>query len=290
MNTELWGFADPISSWSHFFAAFAGLIGTYFLVKRGQGNGWRVFALCVYSFTVVFLFSMSAVFHLLPRETLGRHVLVRLDHAGIWCLIAGTFTPIHSILFRGAWRWLALLFIWVVAITGLVLEVVFFTSFPEWLALTFFLGLGWIGFLTRYRFLQCYPAQSSRLIMYGAIAYTFGAIVDFKRWFIIWPTYFGSHEFFHIMIILGAASHWAFIYKWANHPVSDRFICEIRILSNGWYILSSPNDLISLKSESLEDLKQKAKEAIYNRFHHAFHFEIIFRYFNEEHLIFDRKK
>lgn len=289
MNTEIWGFADPISSWSHFLGALAGFVGTYFLIKRAQGNAWRVFALCVYSFTVVFLFSMSAVFHLLPRETLGRHVLIRLDHAGIWCLIAGTFTPIHSILFRGAWRWLVLLFIWVVAVTGLVLEVVFFTSFPEWLALSFFLGLGWIGALTRYQFHKSYAGQSSKYIDIGAIAYTVGAIVDFKRWFIIWPTYFGHHEFFHIMILLGASSHWLFIYRWANHPISDRFICDVRILANGWYMLSSPNDSISIQSQSLESLKQKAKEEIEKRFHHRFHFEIIFRYFNEEHLVFDRK-
>lgn len=288
MNTEIWGFADPFSSWTHLISAFFAAGGTYFLVKKGQGNSWRVLALCVYSFTLVFLFSMSGVFHLLPRETLGRDVLQRLDHAAIWCLIAGTFTPIHAILFRGAWRWLILLTIWSIAITGLILEVVFFKTFPEWLALSFFIGLGWVGVLSHYKFRRFYPTQTPRLIVFGGLSYTLGAVIDFNRWFIIWPNYMGPHEIFHLFIILGAAFHWAFIFKWANHPVSDRFLCDIRILPNNLFFLSSPNDSLQLKSESLDELKSRATEIITKRFHHAAHFEIIFRYFNEEHLLINR--
>lgn len=232
---------------------------------------------------------MSGVFHLLPRESLGREVLQRLDHAAIWCLIAGTFTPIHAILFRGVWRWLILFFIWTVAITGLVLEVVFFKTFPEWLALTFFICLGWVGFLSHYKFRKFYPTQSPRLIVFGGLSYTIGAIIDFNRWFIIWPQYLGPHEIFHLFIIVGASLHWAFILKWSSHPVSDRFLCDIRILPKGFFILSSPNDNLELKSPSLEELKMKATEQITNRFHHAAHFEIIFRYFNEEHLTVHRE-
>ncbi len=289
MNIEILGFADPLSSWSHLLSAVAAAVGAYFLVKKGQGNGWRVFSLCVYSFTLIFLFSMSGVFHLLPRESVGRDVLQRLDHAAIWCLIAGTFTPIHAILFRGVWRWLILAFIWTVAITGLVLEVVFFTTFPEWLALSFFIGLGWVGCLSHYKFRKFYPQQSPRLIVFGGLSYTVGAVMDFNRWFTIWPQILGPHEIFHFFIILGAAFHWVFIEKWANHPVSDRFLCDVRILSNGLFTLSSPNDSLNLESNSLEELKTRATEIITRRFHHASHFEIIFRYFNEEHLVIHRE-
>ena len=289
MNIEIWGFADPFSSWTHLISAVFAANGTYFLVRKGQGNSWRILALCVYSFTLVFLFSMSGVFHLLPRESIGRDVLQRLDHAAIWCLIAGTFTPIHAILFRGVWRWLVLLIIWTIAIIGLILEVVFFKTFPEWLALSFFIGLGWVGCFSYYKFRKFYPTQSPRLIVLGGLSYTIGAVIDFNRWFIIWPNYLGPHEIFHLFIMLGAGFHWAFICKWASHPVSDRFLCDIRILPNNLFYLSSPNDSLQLKSESMEELKKRATENITKRFHHAAHFEIIFRFFNEEHLLIDRK-
>jgi channel protein (hemolysin III family) len=120
------GFADPVSSWSHLLAAGVSLIGTGVLWAKGRGNVARVASLTVFSFALVFLFSMSGVFHLLPRGTVARDVLQRLDHAGIWTLIAATFAPIHIILFRGHRRWLVLLIVWAAAITGLVLEIVFF--------------------------------------------------------------------------------------------------------------------------------------------------------------------
>ena len=98
------GFSDPISSWSHLLAAPVAFLGGYFLFKRGRGNKVRLFALGLYTFSLIFLFSMSGVYHLLDRGGAARSVLQRLDYAGIWILIAGTFTPIHTILFRKAWR------------------------------------------------------------------------------------------------------------------------------------------------------------------------------------------
>jgi channel protein (hemolysin III family) len=94
------GFTDPVSSWSHLLAAVAFFIGAFLLCHRGRGNAARVTSLIVFSLSLVFLFSMSGVFHLLERGGTARAVLQRLDHAGIWVLIAGTFTPIHTILFR----------------------------------------------------------------------------------------------------------------------------------------------------------------------------------------------
>ena len=140
-NIPILGFRDPVSSWTHLLAAAAALLGSIYLIKKGRGSNVRVFSLVVYSLSLVFLFAMSGVYHLLDQG-LARDVLQRLDHAGIWVLIAGTFAPTHVILFRGPWRWLILMIVWVIAITGLVLEVVYFKTFPEWLATTLFLGLG----------------------------------------------------------------------------------------------------------------------------------------------------
>ncbi|MDH5731356.1 MAG: hemolysin III family protein [Gammaproteobacteria bacterium] len=142
------GFSEPMSSLTHLLAAVLALVGGYFLLRRGHGNSLRVFSLLLYTFALIFLFSMSGVYHLLDPEGGPRQVLQRLDHAAIWLLIAGTFTPIHMILFRGAWRWGVLLLVWFIAITGLILEIIFFKQIAEWLSLSFYLGLGWIGIAT----------------------------------------------------------------------------------------------------------------------------------------------
>lgn len=276
-NVIIWGFADPISSWSHLLSAFAALVGAFFLVKKGKGNGWRIFSLIVYSFTLVFLFSMSGVFHLLERGSEARAVLQRLDHAGIWCLIAGTFTPIHSILFRGIWRWLVLLFVWSVAITGLVLQVVFFKSFPEWLALSFFLGLGWVGFVSHFRFKKTYPGHSALLIVLGGLSYSVGAIMDFIRWPIIWYQYIGPHEVFHFFVTLGALFHWIFSYNWCNHPISDEFICDIKQYADGTCILHGHNDSLSIQDTSLDNIKTRALKIIKTKYHHQLKYQVVFK-------------
>ena len=98
----------------------------------------RLAALSLYSFALIFLFSMSGVYHLLAQAGDARAVLQRLDHAAIWVLIAGTFTPIHVILFRGPWRWLILTTVWVIGLLGLIFEAIFFTSFPQWLITSLF--------------------------------------------------------------------------------------------------------------------------------------------------------
>lgn len=281
-NIPLLGFSDPISSWSHLLTAVLALLGGYLLIAKGRGNGWRVFSLSVYTFSLVFLFSMSGVFHLLPRESISRAVLQRLDHAGIWLLIAGTFTPLHTILFRGLWRWLILLFIWTVTITGLVLEVVFFTDFPEWLALSFFLGLGWIGILSDYKFRRTFPSHSPRLIILGGLSYSIGAVCDFVRWPIIWYQFLGPHEVFHFFVTLGAFAHWLFIYKWCSHPVSDQFICDVKIYSHDNYVLSAFNDKLHVTADSLTALKEKALGIIQKRYHQNSRYEVFFRYFHEE--------
>ena len=87
------GFSEPFSSWSHLIAAVAFLYMGYPLIKKGLGNRLRVFSLSIFTFSLVFLFSMSGVFHLLEGNTLGWEVLMRLDHAAIWVLIAGS---LHS--------------------------------------------------------------------------------------------------------------------------------------------------------------------------------------------------
>ncbi|MBN8537527.1 MAG: hemolysin III family protein [Deltaproteobacteria bacterium] len=281
-NVPIFGFSDPISSWSHFFTALMALTGSYFLMVKGRGNSWRVLSLGVYAFSLIFLFSMSGVFHLLPREGLSRAVMQRLDHAGIWILIAGTFTPLHAILFRGKWRWLILLCIWTIAITGLVLEIVFFKDFPEWLALSFFLGMGWIGKLSDYKFRKSYPQHSPRLIIFGGLSYSIGAIIDFTRWPILWYQYIGPHEVFHFFVTLGAFCHWLFIYKWCDHPISDKFICDVKIYSENDFVLNALNDRLYLSAKSLNEIKEKALAQIQKRYHQKPTYEVFFRYFHEE--------
>ena len=205
------GFSDPFSSLSHLLGAFVFLIyGIRLIYLARYHRGWAV-AVSVFVFSGVFLLSMSGVFHLVEHQGVSRVVLQRLDHAGIFALIAGTFTPIHVILFTGFWRWGFLLVIWSLAIAGITLKSIYFNELAEWIGLVAYLGLGWMGILSAYMTHRLHGFAIIKPLLYGALAYTAGASIEFLRMPVVVAGVIGPHELFHIAVLAGIAWHWQFV-------------------------------------------------------------------------------
>ncbi len=215
------GFSEPFSSLSHLAgAAVFAWLGVY-LVLRGRGSAGRMASLIVFALSCVLLLSMSGVYHLLSPSGVPRYVLHRLDHAAIFILIAGSFTPVHVILFRGPWRWGMLAIVWTMAITALTLKTVYFDSMPEWLGLLLYLGLGWFGLVSGIAMARRFGFRFIRPVVWSALAYTFGALADFAHWPELVPGIFGAHELFHIAVLAGIAFHWKFILGIASGDIPD---------------------------------------------------------------------
>lgn len=205
------GFADPFSSLTHLAGALVALALAPTLMIRGAGARGRVAALGLFALAVVFTLSMSGVYHLLPAASGGRHVFRMLDHAAIFTLIAGTFTPVHVIVFRGWWRWGMLAFIWVVAVAAIGLKSVFFTGIPEWSGLLMYLAMGWFGATSGAVLWLHFGWRFVRPLVLGAVAYTAGALVDFLAWPVLVPGVIGPHGLFHVAVLAGVGCHWQFI-------------------------------------------------------------------------------
>jgi channel protein (hemolysin III family) len=205
------GFSDPVSSMSHLGGALVFAYLAVALLRRGGGDRARMISLSVFAVSCVLLLGLSGVYHLLSPETAGRAVLKRLDHAAIFGLIAGSFTPVHTILFRGVWRWGALAAIWSAAIAGVIVKTVYFDVMPEWLGLTMYLGLGWIGVISATALARRYGWRPLQPVLWGALAYTAGALAEFLRWPVLLAGILGPHEIFHLAVLTGIACHWAFI-------------------------------------------------------------------------------
>jgi channel protein (hemolysin III family) len=125
------GFSDPVSSLTHLAGALLFAFLAFGLLRRRQENRVHLISLYVFAVSCVLLLALSGVYHLLAPDTAGRAVLKRLDHAAIFVLIAGSFTPVHTILFQGAWRWGMLAAVWGAALLGVVLKTVYFDTVPE---------------------------------------------------------------------------------------------------------------------------------------------------------------
>jgi channel protein (hemolysin III family) len=212
------GFYEPFSVFSHLAGAVLFLVLGTRLLKRGRGDLLRRTVLGIYVGSSVFLFAMSGVYHMMAADSLARGVMVRLDHSAIFVLIAGTFTPVHGILFHGWSRWAPLTMIWAAAIAGIALKNVFFETFAEWLGVSLYLLLGWLGALSGASVALRYGFDFVKPLLWGGVAYSAGAVLEFVRWPVIIPGVVHPHELFHLAVLIGALFHWSFIWRIAAFP------------------------------------------------------------------------
>ncbi|WP_416307165.1 PAQR family membrane homeostasis protein TrhA [Neptunicella sp. SCSIO 80796] len=221
------GFSEPVNAISHLLTAGVFLILAIFTLYKGRGNTARQLSLLVFSFFAVALFALSGVYHLLEKGSQASLVLRILDHTAIFTMIAGSFTPFHIILLRGRSRWLPLLIIWPLAITGLTLTAIFFRSMSEGLLLSFFLAMGWMGIFTVIR-VWTISKSVAQLIVVGALFYTIGALLDYAQWPVLIDGVIGAHELFHFTIIAAALCHWFAIYNIAYYPLKNELTIVVR--------------------------------------------------------------
>jgi channel protein (hemolysin III family) len=214
------GFSDPVSSLTHLAGAGVFALLAIPLLRRGRGNQVRVACLGVYVVSCVLLLATSGVYHLLAPGGDGRLVLIRLDHGAIFVLIAGTFTAVHGILFRGRGHWGFLLFLWAVTVAAVTLKTVFFNDLAEWVGLTLYLGLGWVGVISGDILWGRYGWRFVRPLVWGGVAYTVGAVLEFLRWPVLIAGVIGPHELFHIAVLAGVGLHWWFVYHYASGVAS----------------------------------------------------------------------
>jgi channel protein (hemolysin III family) len=185
------------------------------LVRRARGHWGEIAALAVFAFAGVFLLSMSGVYHLLSPHGAGRVVLQRLDHAAIFFMIAGTMTAVQALLFRGVWQWGVIIVLWVTTATAITLKTIFFADVPESLSLAMYLGLGWIGAVSGWRIHRRFGWAFIRPLVYGALAYSVGAVLEYMRQPVLIPGVVGPHELFHVAVLAGLGWHWRFLYDLA---------------------------------------------------------------------------
>jgi channel protein (hemolysin III family) len=210
------GFSEPFSSLSHLLMAGLFLVLGGAFVIRNRGEPACTLSVSIFVFGVVFLLSVSGVYHLLAPGSVARAVLQRLDHAAIFVLIAASFTPIHVIVFRGISRWGILLLVWAGAVAGITLKTIYFEEVPEGLGTLLYLGLGWVGALSGYLLYRRFGFAYMVPVLVGGLAYSVGALLEYARYPVLVAGIVGPHEIFHILVLVGIFAHWVFIRRVAQ--------------------------------------------------------------------------
>jgi hemolysin III len=195
-----------LRGWLHLWTAPAALLAGIVLTAIGPTLAGRLTA-AVFTITAVLLFGMSAVYHRGNWDTGIRGVLRRIDHANIFLIIAGTYTPLTVMLLPKRTAIIALSIVWAGAIGGLLLSVLWINA-PRWLYVPLYLALGWVAIAFMRPFYEAGGPAVLWLVAAGGFAYTVGAIVYGTKWPNPSPRYFGFHEIFHALTIVGYVCHY----------------------------------------------------------------------------------
>jgi len=201
-----------LRGWIHAVTAPLALAAAVVLVVLADTTGDKV-ACAVFGLTAVMLFGTSAVYHLgtgtwSPRTAA---LLRRLDHANIFLIIAGTYTPLAVMLLPSGTATVLLWVVWSGAILGLVARVLWMGA-PRWLYVPVYVALGCVAVGYIPQFAASGGAAVAWLVASGGVAYILGAVVYGTRFPNPSPRWFGFHEIFHVLTVVGFACHTVAIY------------------------------------------------------------------------------
>jgi hemolysin III len=178
------------------------------LVATAEGGRARVAAV-VFSACVIICFGASALYHRPTWTPTVRSWLARLDHAGVYLLIAGSYTPFGLLVMSTEWAVPVLAIVWSGALAAILVKLLWVRS-PKWLSATIGLSLGWVAVAAISQLLRL-PLAGVLLVAAGGLLYTGGAIVYIRRRPDPMPSILGYHELFHLLTLAATGCLYASI-------------------------------------------------------------------------------
>lgn len=203
---------DPISSFTHYIGMCCSVLGSLLLIWRAialQAGTAALFSSAVFGASLTALYASSAIYHFYKGSDRVLQRLRKLDHANIYLLIAGSYTPIvaHCMEHESAVRFLWA--IWTVAAAGVIFKL-FWLAAPRWLYTMLYLLMGWAIVFDWCSF-GAIEAGCLSLVAAGGICYSAGAVIYIIKRPVITKN-FGFHEIFHILILLGSLLHYLAVF------------------------------------------------------------------------------
>ncbi len=167
-----------------------------------RGDVWQIVTCSIYGSTLVFMYTASTLYHSFPPDWPGgKRVLRVIDHAAIFLLIAGSYTPFTLVSMGGGWGWTMFGLAWAVAILGVVLKFCFMERHMV-LSVVLYLAMGWMALIAAKPLIQAVPPGCVALIFAGGLCYTLGVI------FFAWERLPYNHAIWHLFVLAGSALHY----------------------------------------------------------------------------------
>ena len=205
------------NSVTHGIGLVASLIALPVLVIAGLSRGdlWLVVGFTIFAVSMIALYAASTTYHALPHSP-AKRVARRLDHAAIYLLIAGTYTPFTLGVLRGGWGWLMLGIIWSLAILGVLFKTVYGVRYHRASTVVYVL-MGWLALLAAQPLLANMPVPGIAWLVAGGLLYTGGVV------FFVWKHLRYSHMVWHLFVLGGTVCHFIAVFWYSAPRLSPTF-------------------------------------------------------------------
>ncbi len=205
----------PWSAITHGAGAVLAILATALLLVQTAltgGGVWKLVSFAIYGVSMTGLYTASTLYHCVNTSVAGRIALRKYDHASIYFLIAGTYTPVCLTALRGPWGWSLFGVIWALAIAGLVMSLLWINC-PRALTSTIYIAMGWLAVVAVYPLVLTLGLRGVFWLLLGGVLYTVGGVLYALKWPGRNNPRFGCHEIFHVFIVLGSAAHFMMMYR-----------------------------------------------------------------------------
>jgi len=204
---ELVELAKPrLRGWLHAGIAPVALIAGIVLVVLAPGSDAR-WSAAVFALTSLMLFGTSAAYHRGTWSPRALAVWKRLDHANIYLVIAGSYTPFAVLALEPPVSTIVLTVVWSGAVAGVAFRSLWFDA-PRWLYTGLYIAIGWMAIFVMPQIVEGAGVPAAILVLIGGLLYTMGAVVYARRWPDPSPRWFGFHEVFHSFTVAAWICHY----------------------------------------------------------------------------------
>ena len=193
---------------THGLGAVFSVAGLVLLVVYSalRGTAWHVVTTAVYGVTLVLLYTSSTLYHSAKSDRL-KTLFQKFDHAAIFLLIAGTYTPFLLGPLRGPWGWSLFGVIWAIALVGVVVKFWHAGRF-DFISTMAYIAMGWLVLIAAKPLVAALPPGGLYLLIIGGLCYTLGTI------FYLWPKLPFHHAVWHLWVLGGSVCHWVAIFAY----------------------------------------------------------------------------
>jgi len=206
LNTKYSDSEEQLNIWSHGLGLLASIVAFPFLLKKAfsYSDFWEIASFIIYAFSLIILYAASTFYHA-AKKPKKRRMLNIFDHAAIYVLIAGSYSPFCLVALKSYLGFYMFIAVWVFASTGIVLKL-FFTGRFDKISTAMYLLMGWQVLFFIKPLIAALTSFGLNLLIAGGIFYTVGAILySLKK-----MPY--NHAIFHVFVLLGSASHFTALY------------------------------------------------------------------------------